>query len=301
MPTPELTGVPRLLPAYARAVVQGLPVVGKRAPTDAAIPALTLRLPAYRVERGRLDRYRALCGFERADRVPVTYPHLVAFPLHLALLNDARFPFAAMGLLHVANSITVHGALGLADIWQVTVRPGRLRPHHRGQLFEIVTEVATEHGTLWTERSELLALGPRRSVPRSESEPGLPERAPEGPARWTLPAGLGRRYARVSGDFNPIHLSALTARPFGFRRPIAHGMWTLARSVAAVANRLPDRCTVDAAIRRPIELPGTVRFGAATRAGGLDFGVTSADGGVTHLVGRATPVPAVPEPPPEGG
>jgi acyl dehydratase len=299
MPVRELTGVPPLLPAYARAVVQALPVVGKRAPTDPAVPALTLRLPAYRVERGRLDRYRALCGFERADRVPVTYPHLVAFPLHLALLNDARFPFAAMGLLHVANSITVHGVLIVTETWQITVRPGRLRPHHRGQLFEIVTEVTAEHGTLWTERSELLALGPRRSVPRSEAE--LPERAPDGPARWTLPAGLGRRYARVSGDANPIHLSALTARPFGFRHPIAHGMWTLGRSVAAVANRLPDRCTVDAAIRRPIELPGTVRFGAATRGRGLDFGVSSADGSVTHLVGRATPAPAVPGPPPTAG
>ncbi len=299
MPTGDLTGVPPLLPAYARAVVQALPVVGKRAPTDPALPALTLRLPAYRVDPGRLDRYRALCGFERVDRVPVTYPHLVAFPLHLALLNDARFPFAAMGLLHVANSISVHGVLSVADTWQVTVRPGRVRPHHRGQLFEIVTDVTAEQGTLWTERSELLALGPRRSVPRSEAE--LPERAPDGPARWTLPAGLGRRYARVSGDANPIHLSALTARPFGFRHPIAHGMWTLGRSVAAVANRLPDRCTVDAAIRRPIELPGTVRFGAATRAGGLDFGVSSADGRVTHLVARATPVRAVPEHPPAGG
>jgi acyl dehydratase len=299
MPTHELTGVPALLPAYARAVVQALPVVGKRAPTDPAIPALTLRLPAYRIERRRLDGYRDVCGFERADVVPVTYPHVVAFPLHLALLNDARFPFAAMGLLHVANSITVHGLLTLDDTWQVTVHSGRLRPHHRGQLFEILTEVTGEHGTLWTERSELLALGPRRSVERSDGT--LPAQAPTGPVHWTLRSGLGRRYARVSGDANPIHLSALTARPFGLRRPIAHGMWTLARSIAAVANRLPDRYTVDASIRRPIELPGTVRFGASTRDGRLEFGVSSADGGVTHLVGRATPAPAVAEPPPAAG
>ena len=48
----------------------------------------------------------------------------------------------------------------------------------------------------------------------------------------------------MSGDHNPIHLYPLTAKALGFRRQIAHGMWSLARCVAAVENRLPDAVTV---------------------------------------------------------
>ena len=63
-------------------------------------------------------------------------------------------------------------------------------------------------------------------------------------ARWPLPAGAGRRYARVSGDYNPIHLWPWTARPFGFRAPILHGYATAARTAhALIAQRLRgDAC-----------------------------------------------------------
>ena len=78
---------------------------------------------------------------------------------------------------------------------------------------------------------------------------------------WRLRGDLGRRYAAVSGDHNPIHLYPLTAKALGFKRQIAHGMWSLARCVAALENRLPDAVTVDAAFKKPIFLPGTVAFG----------------------------------------
>ena len=90
---------------------------------------------------------------------------------------------------------------------------------------------------------------------------------------------LGRRYAAVSGDRNPIHLSAPTAKAFGFPRAIAHGMWTKAHGVAALD--LPGAFTVDVEFRRPILLPGRVTF-AAGEAG---FSVRDADDGTPHLEG----------------
>ena len=68
-------------------------------------------------------------------------------------------------------------------------------------------------------------------------------RTPTGTVEWRLPGDLGRRYAAVSGDRNPIHLYPLTAKALGFPRQIAHGMWSLARCVAALENRLPDAVT----------------------------------------------------------
>ena len=83
---------------------------------------------------------------------------------------------------------------------------------------------------------------------------------------WRLGGDLGRRYAAVSGDHNPIHLYALTAKALGFSRQIAHGMWSKARCVAALENRLPDAVTVDVAFKTPIFLPGTVAFASKVTA-----------------------------------
>ena len=79
-------------------------------------------------------------------------------------------------------------------------------------------------------------------------------------AEWKLGGDLGRRYAAVSGDRNPIHMHALTAKPLGFPAAIAHGMWTKARCLAALEPRLPDSFTAEVAFRRPILLPGRVEF-----------------------------------------
>ena len=46
-----------------------------------------------------------------------------------------------------------------------------------------------------------------------------------------LPASLGARVAWTTGDWNPHHLWAWSARLLGYRQPIAHGMWTMARSL----------------------------------------------------------------------
>jgi len=65
--------------------------------------------------------------------------------------------------------------------------------------------------------------------------------------------GVGRQYARVSGDFNPIHIADLAARFFGFKRAIAHGMWTLARCAAEIGETaFSQPCALDVAFKRPI-------------------------------------------------
>ncbi|HEY0948582.1 MaoC family dehydratase, partial [Nocardioides sp.] len=108
-----------------------------------------------------------------------------------------------------------------------------------------------------------------------------------------LPGDLGRRYASVSGDHNPIHLYGLTAKAFGFPRQIAHGMWSMARCVGALENRLPGEVTVAVAFKKPILLPGTVAFGsrrltASDGGAGYAFSLSSPSTGAPHLAGSAT-------------
>ena len=78
---------------------------------------------------------------------------------------------------------------------------------------------------------------------------------------WTLKDNLGRQYAAVSGDHNPIHLHSWSAKPFGFPRAIAHGMWTKAHCLASL--RLPDAFETSVRFKQPILLPSRVTFGEA--------------------------------------
>ncbi len=109
------------------------------------------------------------------------------------------------------------------------------------------------------------------------------------PSPGGSPGDLGRRYAAVSGDHNPIHLYPLTAKAFGFPRQIAHGMQTLARCVAALDNRIPEAATVLVEFKKPVLLPSRVAFGSRVAGDTAEFSLTRPGDGAPHLVGRATP------------
>jgi acyl dehydratase len=162
-----------------------------------------------------------------------------------------------------------------------------LTPHPRGVSVTIHTEARAGGDTVWAQSSTMLHRG--EHDPDAPTPPGPPPTGelPAG-ARWRLPADLGRRYAAVSGDRNPIHLHGLTAKPFGFARPLAHGMWTHARCLAALGPQLPDAVTIEVAFRRPLLLPAVVSFAEAEVDGGaIAFGVRDADDGTPHLDGIA--------------
>ncbi|MFC7574387.1 MaoC family dehydratase [Klenkia terrae] len=109
-------------------------------------------------------------------------------------------------------------------------------------------------------------------------------------AVWRVPDDAGRRYAKVSGDVNPIHLSGLTAKAFGFERAIAHGMWVKARALAALSGRLPSSFSVDVAFKKPLFLPSTATLSTAARDGGWDLAVRNQKSGQDHVLGRIRPL-----------
>ena len=238
-------------------------------------------------ERPRVDAYAAVCGFPRKDVLPLTYPHLLAFPLHMAIMSDPVFPYPAIGMVHLENTITAHRALAVGEALDVTTEVGAPRPHAKGVLLDFVTTVSADGEAAWESTSTYLRRG--RSV-EGEPAPGLAiADPPTGGVEWRLPANLGRTYAGVSGDANPIHLYPLTAKALGFPRQIAHGMWTKARSVAAIENRLPAAVTVEVAFKKPVLLPGTVAFAARQDDAGWTFALTNPKDGSPHLLGRTTP------------
>jgi hypothetical protein len=293
MATRELRSSPSMVALFARAgaaMIPGasqLPFVGGG---GREVPELTLRLTDVEVDGARVADYDQVCGFALRDVLPPTYPHMLAFPLQLSLMTDPSFPFRAIGLVHIANRITQHRPIRGSERLQIDVWATPVEDHPRGKQFSLRTEVRVGDELVWEEVSTNLKRGggsqdanaPGSELPRAEDLPAT--------ATWTLPGDLGRRYASVSGDYNPIHVHPLSARLFGFPSAIAHGMWTKARCLAALEPRMPDAFTVDVAFRKPILLPGRVEFcetsGPESEPGfAIPFGVRDPREGRSHLDG----------------
>ncbi|MBS1888336.1 MAG: hypothetical protein JSU06_14220 [Actinobacteria bacterium] len=274
--TRKLTSAPSILPLYARAaapLVPGASLLPFVPGGGGEIPEVRLELDGVRADPDAVAAYARVCGFALRDHLPPTYPHVLAFPLHMALMSDGSFPFGAVGLVHVANRITQHRRLGIGEELALRVQATKLAPHPKGRTFNVVTEVRVGRQIAWESTSTFLRRGKGDpSAASGEAFPTVPEETPAS-AEWRLGGDLGRRYASVSGDRNPIHMHALTAKPLGFPAAIAHGMWTKARALAALEPRLPDAFAVDVRFRRPILLPARVEFASADDGDEIDFTV----------------------------
>lgn len=269
---------PNLAALYAKAVATTPTRRGDALPTTEYVRE---EVP---VDRDHLADYDRVCGFGLRDELPPTYPHVLAFGLSVRLMTDPDFPFPLVGLVHVANEIEQRRPLRADEALTQRVRLQNLRPHPKGQQFDVVTETSTGGELVWREWSTYLRRG--RADESAPRDARLPEPAGEPTASWKLDGGLGRRYAQVSGDRNPIHLHPLAAKPFGFPRTIAHGMWSKARCLAALEGRLPAECRIRAEFRKPVLLPSAVDFQADEAGGGWDFALRSGKSPETkHLVG----------------
>jgi len=275
-----------MLPTMVKAALPAVPGVnllpGIRK-TGTGLPELSLVRHDVPVDTWHVASYAGVCGFPRKDTLPLPYPHLLAFGLHLEIMTDASFPFPAIGTVHLENSITQHRPIAVTERLQVTARPDNLRAHPKGRVFDLRTTVHSAGVLVWEETSTFLRRG--SGADGATTGPSYPDAAPTGTV-WRLPGDLGRRYAGVSGDHNPIHLYALTAKAFGFPRQIAHGMWSLGRCVGTLENRLPDHVRVDVAFKKPILLPGSVAFGSRPTDDGYAFSLTDPESGAPHLAGR---------------
>ncbi|MEV6928777.1 MaoC/PaaZ C-terminal domain-containing protein [Dactylosporangium sp. NPDC051485] len=276
--TTVLDRPPRMGPLYRAAAL-------RRSAGGATLPDRALRLDGVRIDRAHLAEYDRVCGFRLSDELPATYPHVLAFPLAMALMTANDFPFAILGLVHVANRVEVRRPLLAGETFSLEVRAEHLRPHDRGTQLDVVATATVDGEEVWLDRSTYL----RKSGKSGKSEkPGRSEQREEpGQIVWRVPRSTGTEYAAVSADRNPIHTSRILARAFGFRSTIAHGMWTKARCLAALEGRLPDAYAAEVAFKLPVLLPATVAFRARQGAGGKGwrFDVHDRRTGKPHLTG----------------
>ncbi|MFF7257130.1 MaoC/PaaZ C-terminal domain-containing protein [Streptomyces microflavus] len=257
----------------------------------ATLPTDRLTLPAAPAAPGPLAAYRDICGFPapESEPLPLTYPHVLAFPLTMRLMTARRFPLPVVGLVHTWIEIVARRSVRSDEPLELTVYAEELTPHRRGTEVTMVTEARFAGALVWESRSGYLsrhATNAAGSTREADGSPTLPA-----VAEWRLPGDLGRRYGAVSGDRNPIHLHPLTARLFGFPRAIAHGMWTVARCLAEADEQPGEIRSVRADFRAPVLLPATVTYAADPAGNAFALRSESSSGsgtGRVHLTGAVT-------------
>ena len=272
---------PSLPGLYARAAT-------RRKITGSRLPDSGLRCWVD-VDPQKLAAYRKVCGFTDDGLLPPTYPHILAFALQMQLLTAKEFPFPLLGLIHLSNRIRVLRPMGGISRAQVSVRVHNLQPHPKGATFEVLTSLDDQLGPLWEAESQMLCRGVKLDGEPVEQH-WEPSQVLTQVAQWKAPADIGRQYAKVSGDYNPIHLSAASAKLFGFPTAIAHGLWNKARTLAALADHLP-KANLEIAVhfRKPVRLPSEVSLLASAPGSSGELRLIG-NGDLEHMVGQWQPV-----------
>lgn len=278
----EISETPGILNQYGRALfAKGIPA------KDPVLPDTQIVLTGITASKDKVDHYSEVCGFrQKNDELPVTYPHILAFSLHMELMLQKRFPFPLMGMVHIRNSITQHRAIRIHETMDIHCSFSDIRKTDKGFETDITTVVYASGSVVWESvTTNLVRRKTDIPAPEKSSEPPV---LPEYPYRefWSLASDLGRRYAAVSGDSNPIHLFSLSAKLFGFKGHIAHGMWTKARTAAALCNKLDtDAINLAVEFKLPVFLPASVQLNYDITDNGIGFDVRDKDGVKPHVKG----------------
>lgn len=279
----QLKQKPSILSLYSRALfAKGQ---GKK---NIELPKIDATLNGVSIDKEKVKEYALICGFpENSSKLPMPYPHMLAFPLHLEIMLHKAFPLALLGLVHIRNEITQHRSIGIDETLDIHCYLSGSEKTDKGLEFDIKTEVHCHGNLVWESISTNLARmrSENKEQKPKEQNPQLPTM--DNCEKWMLTTDLGRRYAAVSGDSNPIHLHPLSAKLFGFKGHIAHGMWTKARAIAALMPKVSsEHVSVFVAFKLPIFLPTNVELNYSVDDKGVEFDVRDKTGEKPHMAGQ---------------
>lgn len=267
-----LKSIPDLKAINRKIFLSAVPGVGgtREAKTD---PTSAIEVSGVKIDQENLANYTSATGLRLGNEIPPTYFFVLSFPLVMELLSRPDFPYPAMGAVHVTNVIEQSRTLTVDEAYTIRSHGENLRPHRRGLLVDIVTEIFAEGDTagepVWRQTSTFLGMGAKFAksadvsvTTRAEDsgkvlpKPELPEFKPN--ARWRWTGSDVNAYVEASNDHNPIHTSNLGAKLFGFPARIAHGMYSAAAVLAPLEGKLPEALRYSVEFVKPVVIPAQV-------------------------------------------
>lgn len=247
-----------------------------------------------KLEADRIEAFRQCCAFEgQRGGVPLSFPELYFTPLMAQAIVSREFPVSPLGLIHMRQTATQHQRLVPDGRYDARCELVEMRETPKGIEIDFEMELVNAGTAHWTGLGTMLSRAKSVRGGKKKKSQGTREESSCPVIDVEVAGDTGRKFARVTGDYNPHHLWSWTARPLGYRRPIAHGMWTLGRSLAVALARTDADASVsaDASLKLPLYMPGTARFAACElSADQTSTSLEAFDGttGAPYLLGQAT-------------
>lgn len=300
LPSVLLGEMPSLSKLYVNAAATAARrrLLGAHAGTD--LPPQGHEVRGVRAGVDNLTAYQHLIGETASDLLPAGFIHALAFPLSMSVMNRDDFPLPLLGMIHLSNNVVQSAPVMFTEALDIRAWAENLRGHRSGTQLDLVAEVrgAGDEFVRWRGVSTYLAKGAFLPGIDKPSPAAAPEgfKAPDPTALWQLGVDTGRAYAAVSGDFNPIHLSVLSAKALGMRRSIAHGMYLASRALADVGAAKGDAFHWDVSFEAPVFLPARVALDISTAQAeegawlGSTYVAWSPRSGRKHFSGSVSPL-----------
>ncbi|MCO8078371.1 MaoC family dehydratase [Acinetobacter lwoffii] len=280
MNTRHFSQLPKPYLAYPK-VIQGL--IFKKPKAEKVLPQVEYVVDSFKVDQKHLKAYNEVCGFKNNGYIPAIYLTVLSQSLQMHMMTSEAFPFPILGLVHIRNQVKQYRKIGVNETLTLSCKFGELQPHDKGVQFDFITtvkvggEVVVEALTTYLSRQKTNAKAAAKPAESQAPEYKLNN-------EWSISENTGRRYAMTSGDFNLIHIHAVTAKAFGFKQAIAHGMWSKAKALANLS--LPDAYEVDVWFKLPMYLPSKVEFLTAQAANETDFLIRNSKSQKPHVTGH---------------
>ncbi|MFQ1044332.1 MULTISPECIES: MaoC family dehydratase [Acinetobacter] len=280
MNTRHFSQLPKPYLAYPK-VIQGL--IFKKPKAEKVLPQVEYVVDSFKVDQKHLKAYNEVCGFKNNGYIPAIYLTVLSQSLQMHMMTSEAFPFPILGLVHIRNQVKQYRKVGVNETLTLSCKFGELQPHDKGVQFDFITtvkvgnEVVVEALTTYLSRQKTDAKAAAKSAESKAPDYKLN-------TEWKISENTGRRYAMTSGDFNLIHIHAVTAKAFGFKQAIAHGMWSKAKALANLS--LPDAYEADVWFKLPMYLPSKVEFLTAQAANDTDFLIRNSKNQKPHVTGH---------------
>lgn len=254
---------------------------------DETIPKIGLKSKLGVIEKENAIPFLKVCDYDAtSDEIPSVYLHILGQNLQLELMTDEEFPYKLLGTVHISSRIKKYSSIKYGDNLDIEVYFGEKKIHEKGIIISVNQKLYKSGTLVWEEELEFLKKKSNPNSPKEKKEPTIVSPIEGKNEMWDLSSDLGRRYGMISGDINPIHLFAFSAKLFGFKNHIIHGFWTLGRTLATLEEKIEGNSyQLYCDFKLPIFLPNKVRMNYKKDKSKVTFEVRDKENQKPHMVG----------------
>jgi hypothetical protein len=224
-----------------------------------------------------LHKFGRICGFETSGRFPLVYPLTFIYPMVQVMLARREMPLLLSRMLNTRMRVIQQRHMDLNERMDASCQLAGHRMLEKGVEVDVYCTIAISAQVVWEcmitfyYRGRFGTADPVRQafIPcrnchfhgdtsvwiTDEQSPAALDAIPDAPeiARWYLPSGSGLAFARLSGDFNPLHYWTGYAKILGFERASAQPLLVLAKTLSRLEAKHPtEQFILDIAFKGPV-------------------------------------------------